>query len=234
MEDSFHKPVAPVTASMLPFFEWLTGIACLVRDEQRLEVKWCNDAYARLCQRPIAEVIGTVLADRIPTAAADERESTYRQVISTNQPTSVVQFGADMRLLCHVHPIDPASFGHRGVLIILHEAPIGTSLVAFDANEQVWETPCLDGLDALSVSELRVLYWTACGMQSKEIAAKLCRAMRTVENHLSSIHKKLGTDSRSMLVHFATERGIHAFSADEWDRLIGNRSKVRQSAKPSS
>ena len=89
-------------------------------------------------------------------------------------------------------------------------------------------TPCLDDLAALTNAELRTLYDLACGASNSETADRQFRSVRTIENHVESIHKKLGTTTRSALVRFATERGVHGFSPDEWDRIVEGASETRR------
>jgi NarL family two-component system response regulator YdfI len=63
------------------------------------------------------------------------------------------------------------------------------------------------GLD-LTDRELQVLSAVARGERSKEIAADLHIAERTVRAHLTSIFNKLGVDSRASAVAVAMERGL--------------------------
>lgn len=60
----------------------------------------------------------------------------------------------------------------------------------------------------LSDKETYILQSVARGFKSKEIAYDLGIAERTVKSHLTSIHNKLGVDSRSQAVATALERGI--------------------------
>jgi NarL family two-component system response regulator YdfI len=60
----------------------------------------------------------------------------------------------------------------------------------------------------LTDRELQVLGAVARGERSKEIAADLHIAERTVRAHLTSIFNKLGVDSRASAVAVAMERGL--------------------------
>jgi two-component system, NarL family, response regulator YdfI len=63
----------------------------------------------------------------------------------------------------------------------------------------------------LSEKERQVLQAIAQGFRSKEIAAEMGIAERTVKAHLTSLYNKLGVDSRSQAVAVAVERGILQF-----------------------
>jgi DNA-binding CsgD family transcriptional regulator len=222
--DPGFEPVKREALSLLARFD---GVGCLVRDE-RLRIVWCNDAYVRMCPGTREDLIGSTIDELLAGPAADERASLLRRVIVTGQPETYYQFGADKRLLCGAFPIDPVSFGHAGVLATVQEAPVGSAL-ELPAGLKVLNTPCLDALDALSPSELRALYHIANGRSTAEIAQRLCRATKTVEKHIESIHRKLGTNSRAGIVRLATERGLQAFSEEEWERIIDGARQVRRS-----
>jgi DNA-binding CsgD family transcriptional regulator len=55
------------------------------------------------------------------------------------------------------------------------------------------------GVDALTVSELRVARMAATGMSNRDIAQALFVTMRTVEGHLTGAFGKLGVRSRREL-----------------------------------
>ena len=83
-------------------------------------------------------------------------------------------------------------------------------------------------LTVLSFRELEVLHWVALGLSTGEIAERLCRANKTVEHHINSIHGKLSTHSRAQLVRFASERGIQAFSESEWASIVEGERSLRR------
>jgi DNA-binding CsgD family transcriptional regulator len=214
---------------VLSLLEHFDGLGCLVRDAD-LRVVWCNRAYVRMCGRPASEIHGTRLEDFLPKAAAEERAALLRSAIAGGRPVSYYQFGADKRLQCGALPIDAESFGHAGVLATVQEAPVGSTLQS-DEPLKVLCTPCMDALAVLSPSELRALYHIASGRSTAEIAQRLCRATKTVEKHIESIHRKLGTSSRAAIVRLATERGIQAFAESEWDEIIEGSKRVRRSRR---
>ena len=55
------------------------------------------------------------------------------------------------------------------------------------------------GLDALTASERRVATMAAEGLSNKEIAQALFVTVKTVEQHLGRVYRKLGISSRKHL-----------------------------------
>lgn len=224
------RPVActpQVGMDALKLLDFLIAVPCVVRDED-LVVRWCNEAYANLSKRSKCDMLGTKMEDFISAKAAAERADTLRKVLEGGNVSRYYQFGADQRLLCTLIPIDPGSFGYRGVLTMVQpETGIG---YCGDACEQipVLGTPCLDALGALSPAELRVLLHLGKGRTTAEIAAHLSRSAKTIEKQIESVHRKLGTGSRAELVRLAVERGLQAFGDDEWEQIIEGSKAVKR------
>ncbi len=68
--------------------------------------------------------------------------------------------------------------------------------------------PPADAPDGLSERQIEVLRKIALGLTNAEIADEMYLSVRTVETHRSNIQQKLGLDSRSALVRYASERGL--------------------------
>ena len=60
---------------------------------------------------------------------------------------------------------------------------------------------------SLSERELRIIDLVADGLTNQEIAQKLEISKRTVDNHISNILTKTGTDNRVALVRWALQWG---------------------------
>jgi DNA-binding CsgD family transcriptional regulator len=65
-----------------------------------------------------------------------------------------------------------------------------------------------DVLATLSVREREVFHMVAAGVPSKEIAQELCISRKTVETHISRIHRKLGCKRVADIVRFAAVHGL--------------------------
>ena len=81
-----------------------------------------------------------------------------------------------------------------------------------------------------STAEMRVMYYIARGLSTREIASELHRSERTIENHIGSIHAKLNTSSRAQLVKYAVDRGIHGFPVEHWECIITGKCKPQLTA----
>lgn len=60
---------------------------------------------------------------------------------------------------------------------------------------------------ALSERELQIVDIVAAGLTNQEIATRLDISKRTVDNHISNILTKTGTDNRVALVRWALQWG---------------------------
>lgn len=60
---------------------------------------------------------------------------------------------------------------------------------------------------ALSDRELQIVDLVAAGLTNQEIASRLEISKRTVDNHISNILTKTGTDNRVALVRWALQWG---------------------------
>jgi DNA-binding CsgD family transcriptional regulator len=65
----------------------------------------------------------------------------------------------------------------------------------------------LQAVGSLSERELQVLELVAAGLTNQEIAEKLDISKRTVDNHISNILTKTGTDNRVALLRWAVQWG---------------------------
>jgi DNA-binding NarL/FixJ family response regulator len=63
-------------------------------------------------------------------------------------------------------------------------------------------------LDALSPRELEVLRLIGQGLSCPQIAAELCRSIKTIESHQHRVMIKLGLGTRSEAMRFAIREGL--------------------------
>ena len=72
--------------------------------------------------------------------------------------------------------------------------------------------------ERLTVRESEVVRLVARGMSNKAIAHQLGISPRTVEGHLNHVFDKLGTISRTELVHFALANSLFARDLPDADQ----------------
>lgn len=212
----------PVRRDDLELLGSFPGLACSVRDEHS-RLKWANQSYAREVFRADAvppSRLGRDLHDLVGNRAAEERQALHRRVMETGEPSLHYQLHCDRRGLAVILPLDAESFGHHGVLTITNLSP-GVIPAPYGDTVHTLRTPAMPGqLALLTRRELEVLYLCAQGLSVPQIAEKLFRSTKTMENHIRSIHIKLGIRGRGDLVRYCVERGLHAFTWEEWLDII--------------
>ncbi|MGV6813663.1 MAG: LuxR C-terminal-related transcriptional regulator [Phycisphaerales bacterium] len=225
------EPCRSIRPDDFEILEQIPGIVGVARNEE-LRMFWCTKAFYRLVGyiESSQDMMGKALDEIVPKSAAKERTDVFRQVIDENIVVSNIQFSDDIRMMTTIFPLDPDAFGHRGVLAVIKDAPVDIRL-GIDRELPVLSNPCLAQLNALTPTELIVLWHLATGISTNEIAAHLCRSPKTIENHINSIHTKLGTHLRSELVRYACERGIQSFSIDQWEKIVAGAKIVNQETK---
>lgn len=223
---SISRPIRPDDFDLIAQIPEISGVA---RDEDT-RMFWCTKLFIQWARemRPVERMVGSTLHDALPLVAARERAEVQRRVIETGRCSHHYQLSRDRRMLVSVFPLDEKAFGHRGVLGLVKDAPFRLDTPASKAIP-VLSTPNLYRLSSLSMREFEILHYVATGISTREIAALVCRANKTIEHHVNSIHSKLGTHSRAQLVRFASERGIQAFTAEEWASIVRGVRSVKNS-----
>lgn len=223
-----RKNTIKVLPRDLEFINLVPGLVGVARDED-LKLFWCTQWFSKRIEENLkgTPIIGSTLRDFLPETAAREREEINEHVIRTGEVNSHYQFSADMRVLSTIFPLDEEAFGHKGVLAVIKDAPVNVRLNT-DEEIRVLSSPHLGKLGALSQRELEVLHYLAKGIKTSRIAEDLHRAVKTVENHINSIHTKLGTTSRAELVRYTSERGIQSFTDEEWMNIVRGARLARQ------
>lgn len=195
------------------------GQISLVARDAELKLLWCNDHFAHEQGTTAKALQGTALSSIITRSAADERGAAMQPVLDTGQPSRYYQMWRGRRSLTRVWRLDPNEFGKHGYLIMVEPALVtanqGTDIPTL-------RTADLDGLGCLTRRELEVLQLIAEGNSAAEAADKLSRSVRTVENHVAAMHAKLGFSRRAELTRFAVERGVLAFTREQWATIAAN------------
>lgn len=210
----------------------IPGMAAVARDHD-LRLFWSTNEFYRIfgLVDTVEQMMGKRLSEVLPQQCAKEREDRQNRVMETGIVDHHYQLSTDSRVLCTTMALDEKAFGHKGVLSIMKDARLEPRAVNVDRFPTL-KTPIFTKLGVLSMRELEVLYYVAVGMSTQLISEKLCRATKTIEHHVNSIHSKLDTHSRAELVRFASERGIQAFSVDEWNTIVEGAKMIRNESFP--
>lgn len=148
---------------------------------------------------------GRKLHEVFPTEYAIERIKIMRQVLRTGRPTLLRHISHGIQVESAIHPVVRGDDGGL-VMVITRQGESGEHDERFDIVES--EFVEFGPLNILSPRELEVLALIGRGMRISEIAGTLFRSPKTIENHRSSIARKLGVTRRTELARLAHRAGL--------------------------
>lgn len=171
-----------------------------------------NGVGARIyARRSAKEATGLRLSDLLPPAAANERLESVRMVLNSGEPLILRDLWAGLALRCVIRRVDSFAdiAGPLAVLVCSHEG----ALLEETADQSGMRTIDVKHVDLgplaeLTTSELKVLALIGEGLSNAEIAARLHRAVKTVESHRAALTDKTGTASRVQLGLMARRAGL--------------------------
>lgn len=194
-------------------FDGMPGLCGLARDRSS-RLLWCNREYAMACEQPTERLLGTTLADIMPSKAADERTRANEYATAHNCMVEYYQVYRGARWLTRVFPLRERAFSRPGCFVIHLRT---TARDVASRQRSFVETPELGQLSVLTRRELEVIYCLACAMDVKTIASTVHRSVQTINDHIKSIHRKLNISSRTQLMKLVVEKGIQGFTLEEWE-----------------
>ena len=211
--------VNPMSPDSFEPFDGMPGFAAVALDNS-MRILWCNEEFARVHGSTPAQVVGSDLASKIATPMAKEREALARPAMDDGKSVSFVQLDRGIRWLTRVWPLDTQAFGKPGVFMVLKQGTVRRDRNAAAASLPLAKVGDLGELDVLTPRELEVFYYLAAGMTVADIGELLHRSPKTVERHLESLHRKMNFKNRAELVREAVERGLVAFTPEEWSWFV--------------
>ena len=186
-----------------------TGAGVFVLDAQG-RVLLINAVAARVYARGSSrEASGLRLSDLLPPPAASERIDSARSVIASGEPLVLRELWSGLALRVTIrrveNPAEPGTFA--AAFVFCHEHAL---LDESESTERFVELRYVDygPLAGLTASELKVMALIGEGMSNAEIAAKLHRAVKTVESHRAALTEKTGSSSRVQLGIMARRAGL--------------------------
>lgn len=211
--------VNPMSPDSFEPFDGMPGFAAVALDNS-MRILWCNEEFARVHGSTPAQVVGSDLASKIAPPMAKEREALARPAMDDGKSVSFVQLDRGIRWLTRVWPLDTQAFGKPGVFMVLKQGTVRRDRNAAAASLPLAKVGDLGELDVLTPRELEVFYYLAAGMTVADIGELLHRSPKTVERHLESLHRKMNFKNRAELVREAVERGLVAFTPEEWSWFV--------------
>jgi DNA-binding CsgD family transcriptional regulator len=158
-------------------------------------------------------VIGQNIGDLFPEGWAEERKGYYRRVVESRQPLTIREVWHGMQLCSTIRPILDENC-EINLLLGLSQLVPTQSPSPTDHDQVESEFIELGELDVLTPRELVVLALVGQGLSLKEIAAKLHRSFKTVDNHRASIGRKLRQTDRVALARIAAHAGLQVRDAE--------------------
>lgn len=211
------NPHRLITPADFDFFANVPGTYALALGED-LDFVWYNDEYARYFERRFGSRTIRSFRETMSQRAIDERVAYWRKIAAGEVCNEYCQLFDGSRRLTRVWSLDPVACGKPGWFVIcspeITRNPERTVLPFVHTSD-------LGDLKVLSTRELVALRLIAEGLNAQECAEVEHRSAKTIENQVASIYDKLSLGNRSELVRFACERGLLAFSREEWGKLVG-------------
>ncbi len=138
--------------------------------------------------------------------------SILETIAETGRPVVIRHIRRGRQVQSTMSPMEcPEKKGGTCVLILSHEG----EHAADEGEYRIIESKLADfgPLDVLTRRELEVLSLIKHGMTLDEIASLLHRSRKTIDNHRTSIAKKLGESSRVRLAQLAEQAGLELHDA---------------------
>lgn len=205
---------ASATAVLVEAFVKVPGVGVAIVSADG-EILFENAEMRRLyLDAPNGDFVGQRITDLFPKDWIDERLRIIKRVATTGQGTALREVWRGRQLLATFRPIPAEPDETPEVLIISHpvEGPDNPHLKeGLHIEESVFVE--FGDLSVLTPRELIVLALLGQGLTLKEIASKLHRSFKTVDNHRSSIGRKLNQTDRLMLARLATQAGLRVDDA---------------------
>lgn len=186
-------------------------------------ILWSNQAYAKTFNLTTDTVKGTSAFSLWTRPFMQERLQLLEKALQEGRNVAYFQLAFGRRCVTRVWPLDPTYFTEPGFFIIIEPAPRRDIFPDAPLAPTAGEIG-LSELRTFSKRELEVLRYIGEGLSNKEVAATMDISIKTVENHVAHILQALRVHSRVELVRFATERGLIAFTAEEWKALLSKHS----------
>lgn len=157
--------------------------------------------------------VGKRLDEIFPADWAEERIGYFKRVIEAREPMVVRQVWRGQQICMVLRPIIDADDEITHLLIL--SRPTENMEVVSKSTEVIEsEFIGLGDLNVLTPRELVVLALLGQGLTLKEIAERLHRSFKTIDNHRASIGRKLQATDRLELARLASQAGLCVHDAE--------------------
>lgn len=201
------------------------GVSMCARDERR-RIQWCCPNFAKQFGQTPGDLVGSTLCDAYGDKVANSRLTAMQPELWQNGMYSCIQVWGGMRITSHTWNRNYSKGDKYEIVSILDPRPIAQP--ELDAQLPTLLEPNWGTFNKLSRRELEVLYLVAVGYSAEETAKLLCRAEKTIDNQVASLYEKLGVHNRAEVTRIAVERGLHAFTREQWFAIAARYPKDSQ------
>jgi len=159
---------------------------------------------------------GKTLYDLFPKEWADERIGFIRQVVEMRKPLAVRQVWRGSQICMVMRPIFDAEERVSHILVLSRPMEAMEAMERCSEDQSVAESEFIElgELNVLTPRELVVLALLGQGLTLKEIAERLHRSFKTIDNHRASIGRKLRKTDRLALAKLAAQAGLRVRDAE--------------------
>ena len=176
-------------------------------------ILFVNEQAAKMYHQTEPEnMIDRRLDEVFPKEWADERMRLIRQVIESGDPMTIRAIWNGRQIRSTLRSIE-ASDGEPGTKRVLIISRLGSPGTPETGEVVETEIVHLGHLDVLTSKEIEVLALLGQGLRLKEIAATLHRSPKTIDNHRTSIGRKLKLADRVDLAQVAADAGLQVRDA---------------------
>jgi len=186
------------------------GAAVMVIDQDYRIIN-SNAAAAKVfAKRSAKDATGLRMTDVFPGLAAQERCELVKTVLATGEPVIFRDLWSGLALRATVRRVEgyPGATGPVALWIACAEDAIAEDTTGPHVRTQDAKHVDLGSLTGLTMSELKVLALIGEGLSNAEVAARLHRAVKTVESHRAALTDKTGSASRVQLGIMARRAGL--------------------------
>lgn len=187
-------------------FRELPGVAAMiVRADGTFE--YVNDAVSAIYEFPAAPtLVGKKLSDLLNPQFVAERLELIARTLDTRRPLIVDHLFRGRPITATFFPLYGDDGVGRVMIISRHRSPHDVDPGTFErVRSRVMD---LGALSKLSQRELEVFVLLGHGMSVPEVAARLKRSPKTIEQHKAAIGRKLGDSTLSGIARAVAEIGI--------------------------
>ena len=196
----------PAGDELRRIFQTLPGVAMAIVTADGM-IEYVNDAVASLYDASQKPFVGRRLSELFHPEFVEERLELIARALETRKPIVVDHLFRGRPISATIFPLDDAGEQvGRALVVSRHASPHDPPVKEFErVRSRVMD---LGPLAKLSQRELEVFVLLGHGMSVPEVAARLKRSPKTIEQHKAAIGRKMGDSTLSGIARAVAQIGI--------------------------